>query len=280
MDGSAVGTFDVDAVSEASGLAVSRRDAGLVWVLDDGPGTSAVHAVRVDGRPAPAGRVEIAGFNGVDTESLASGPCAAGSDEPCLFVGDVGDNRRSRAEISVLRLVEPDLSSGLPRGPVDADNLPLVYPDEPHDAEAILAVDGRILVVTKAPFDADTATTGATRLYEAPSQQGAAVAGTLRDRGELELPPPAAALLSNAVGGGVTGGEALEGLVVLRSYDHAVRFQAARVGDDVATLGDWPAQEIRSVGHLQTEGIAVDADGCRTYTVGEGSGAVLATPCE
>lgn len=269
-----VASFDVDTVGEASGLARSGRDDDLFWMVDDGPGAQTLTAVHLDGRAVVT--VRVAGLDSVDSEALAAGPCASDDDRPCLFVGDIGDNASGRADVRVHRLVEPDLVRGIPDDPVEAEVAVLTYPDGPTDAEAMFALDGRLFIVTKAPFDAESSTTGPTRLYEVPEFAD----GEVVSRGVVPVPPPRLALVSTVVGNVVTGADALPGRVVLRTYDHAVVYSAADGTDaDPAQMGRWPFSEVPTSGPLQTEGIALGADGCTTLTVGEGSGVLWRTPC-
>ena len=294
--GAVAGQFDVEDVGEASGLVHSRREANLAWVLDDGPGTTRVMAVRLrtGQRPAPsgaAGAVEVAGLVGTDTEALAAGDCAPDDDRPCLFIGDIGDNLRNRPGVQVHRMIEPDLSHGLPPEPVAADVATLTYPDGPTDAEAMFAVDGRLFIVSKAVFDEQTRETGSTKLYEAATfddQQ-------LVSRGVVPIPRPSLGLAADLVGNVVTGADAVGDLVVLRTYDHALLFTRPAPSDDVAagpaiaSFATWPFEEIASRGTLQTEAIAFDLSHaaaapansspvCATLTVGEATGVVWRTP--
>jgi hypothetical protein len=151
-----VGTFDVALAPEASGLAASLANPGVLYVLNDARRTSGVLAVRVDG--ATIGKITIAGFEGRNPEGLAVGPCApTGPADTCIYVGDIGDNRAKRREIRILRLVEPILRSGVPPAPAAAEVIRLAYPTGPTDAEAVLVDgDGVPFVVTKAAGDDGT----------------------------------------------------------------------------------------------------------------------------
>lgn len=278
-----VGRFAVAVVPEASGLAVSRRNPDVAWVLDDGPGTAGLVAVPLttDGATAPpasddaAITVAVEGLEGVDTEALAVGDCAADDPRSCVFIGDIGDNRRSRDAVRVHRFVEPDLSDGMPQEPLPADSVTLTYPGGPTDAEAMFALDGRLFIVSKAPFDAGTGETGATRLYELPRFGD----GALEPRGEVPVPLPSLSLAAGLVGNVVTGADATDGAVVLRTYDHAVRYTAPASGADIASFPTWPFEEVPTAGPLQTEAIAFDTGACATLTAGEGSGFIWRVPC-
>ncbi len=138
-------------IDESSGLVdldslmVTTNDSGdvsRVFVLDSRTG-------------ATVGLTDFASPT-VDVEALAP----AGPDE--VWVGDIGDNTRSRADVVVYRV---------PVGARQIDVSPptsfrLVYPDGPHDAESLFAdPDGRLHVITKSPM-------GGT-VYRAPAQLNA-----------------------------------------------------------------------------------------------------------
>lgn len=141
-------------IHESSGVAVSRRHAGIFWTHNDS-GDPLLYAVDAQGRTA--GRVRVEGAEVEDWEDVAAAPCPDGGD--CLWVADIGDNDAERASITVYRLPEP--------APGDARSAPaqairLRYPDGPHDAEAMFVLNGAIHVVTKGE-------TGAVTLYRAPA---------------------------------------------------------------------------------------------------------------
>jgi hypothetical protein len=152
-------------IPEASGLAVSRSQSGLVWTHNDS-GTPVLYAIGTDG--VVRGRVEVRGAAVDDWEDVASGPCPQGT---CLFVGDIGDNKAARPRIVVYRVREPAVGQ---RATEPAEALFASYPDGPQDAETLfIGPNGRIHVVTKgegSPISIyrfpDRATPGATVTLE------------------------------------------------------------------------------------------------------------------
>jgi hypothetical protein len=91
----------------------------------------------VDGRGRTVG-VSTWSDDARDVEALA--PAGPGR----VWVGDIGDNRASRDTIQVVEVpVGPGARHAA--GPV----YDLAYPDGSHDAETLLAADGRLYVVTK-----------------------------------------------------------------------------------------------------------------------------------
>jgi hypothetical protein len=287
-----VGVFDADAVPGASGLAVSRADPSVLYILDDRPGTAEVWAVRLDpdvsgddatrseAQPRSGatmlGPIGVAGLDALDTEALGIGPCGPGEDATCVYVGDIGDNLRSRSDITIHRFPEPDLTTGVPDAPVDAAMIRLRYPQQPEDAEALLIDgDGVPYIVTKAPFDRETRRTGPTRLLRAPGWGD----GTLEDLGEITIPQPASALQSLFVGNVVTGGDQLPGRVILRTYDQVLELVADTPDAPLASAARWQVETPPAPFEIQSEAIAYAPDGCGYYTVGEGSGDIWFTRC-
>ncbi len=149
-------TLQDPSITESSGLAVSARHPGVLWTHNDG-GSSA-QVVAVDRRGESVARVTLAGVDPYDPESLAPG--VDGKGRPVLFLGDIGDNERTRGNVSVFRFREP---ARLADSTVDAQWYRFTYPDGPHDAEALLVgPDGRIMIATKGLADAG--------LYRAPER--------------------------------------------------------------------------------------------------------------
>ena len=138
-------------VTEASGLAASRRNSRVLWAHNDSGGEPSLYALGSDGQVRAT--LPVAGAENVDWEDMARGPGPAGAPDR-LYVGDIGDNDASRESVRVYRVPEPDLGGSargavLPAAPAAFVNL--VYPDGPRDAEA-LVVDpgsGELLIITK-----------------------------------------------------------------------------------------------------------------------------------
>lgn len=149
-EGVDVGQLGDPAISEASGLAVSRAQSDIAWVHNDSGNPASVFAMSGDG--AVRAEYALQGVSNDDWEDLALGP---GPQEGVdyLYIGDIGDNNAVRKRVSVLRLREPTV----PAGSVDAlplDNIDILrfeYADGPHNAETLLVdpVSGDLYVVTK-----------------------------------------------------------------------------------------------------------------------------------
>lgn len=151
------GRLDYRPLDEASGLARSLRDPGLLWAVnDDGP--PVLYGVGLDG--SKRGKVEIRKAGHRDWEDIASFEFEG---KNWLLVADIGDNTARRNDVTVYVVEEPDPDAGK----IDiAWEFDFSYPDGPRDAEAA-AVDTdnrRILVLSKRDIPP--------RLYALPLKPG------------------------------------------------------------------------------------------------------------
>lgn len=268
-------------------MSASLRNPGWVYVLDDGPGTRGVLALdTVDGGTV---RVVVDGLDGRDTEGLAVAGCADGGRSgataspdrgqadrrgpACLFIGDIGNNQNLWSSVHVWRVREPRLERRGPTVTVAGERSTLTYPGAPSDAEALLVADGRPFLVTKERRNDQTGRTPRPRLLAAERWGD----GTLADLGAIPLPAPRVGLAAAAVGNVVTGGDVTGDVVILRTYDHVVRYTPPSPGAPVDTLPRWSADEIDGMPVLpQPEGVALDR--CGLWLVSEGVDSLWLVP--
>ena len=131
-------------IVEASGLAASRTRPGVWFTHNDSGGISQVYAFTLDGTYLEAHDVTGASF--VDWEDMDAAPCPGGTGD-CLYVGDIGDNTRSRESIQVYAFAEPQ--------PGEAGLVSAIwagrYPEGAQDAESLFVhpLTGRIYLATK-----------------------------------------------------------------------------------------------------------------------------------
>ncbi len=236
-----LGRFDVgEDLQEVSGIAVSGIDPDRLWLLDDGPGTTAVVAVSRDG--SRLGRVTMAGVEGRDTEAIAVGPCSAEDPTPCIYVGDIGDNTGSREAVQVHRFPEPATLDGTP---VPVQTATFTLPDGPVDAEAmVVGTDALPVLLTKE--------VGRTRVMAATVFAD----GVLQQVADIAIQPPASPVLTLFVDLAVTDA-ALSGdgtALLLRTYDHVLLLRDPQ-GTGLAGLAGWSTTEVPST--LEPQGEAV-----------------------
>jgi hypothetical protein len=223
-------------LDELSGMVV--HDGGL-WAMSDGGRSVQIH--RLDRSSCAVLDTRTADVDPYDAEDLAVGPDGA------LWVADTGDNDRARDTVAVVVLPE--------RG--EARLHRLIYPDGPHDAEALLVdARGRPFLVTKEAGRP----AGLYRTADPP--EGPDPTALVRV-GELTLPP------SDTVGGplGGIGSRVVTGaamsvdgsVVAVRSYTDAWLFPV-RDGDLVGALNQAPVR-VPLPDEPQGEAIAFEPDG-------------------
>ncbi|WP_408896932.1 hypothetical protein ACJ5H2_18635 [Nocardioides sp. R1-1] len=229
--GEPVFAFTDPRITESSGLVA--RGGLVVTVNDSGDGN---RVFTVD--PATGDTVGTTRWPGEARDIEALAPAGA-VDSGEVWVGDIGDNARSRDRIAVTRV-----PFGRGDREVDGASYELVYPDGPHDAETLLAdpATGRLYVVAKELIG---------RLYAAPER--------LDPDAPNEL-----TLVDDVLGIATDGTFSPDGRhLVLRNYGQAAVYtwpELQRV-DQV----DLPRQQMG-------EGIAVGEDGAVLLSA-EGAGA-------
>ena len=118
-------------LSEASGLAASKSNPGLFWMINDS-GNDA-HVILIDTAMNVHMTCELQGIENRDWEDLVAGP-GPDSSRNYLYVAEIGDNLSRYPYKHIYRFEEPVLS-GTPDGdpvvPITAfDTLTFTLPDE------------------------------------------------------------------------------------------------------------------------------------------------------
>ncbi len=139
---------DADLV-ELSGLVASRAHPGVLYAHNDSGDTARFFAM--DTEAQALGRFELAGASANDWEDMTLGPCPSGT---CVFLGDIGDNRKVRNDYAIYRVPEPTVEVGKPVGTVKVtfERFPFAYPGgEKFNAETLFAhpVTGELYIVNK-----------------------------------------------------------------------------------------------------------------------------------
>src|SRR5262249_46522284 len=91
---------------ELSGFAASRVHRGIFWAHNDSGNVLALYAMRADG--SIAATFPLRGATARDPEDIAVGPCSAGADRSCIYLGDIGDNGARRTSVQILKVTEPE----------------------------------------------------------------------------------------------------------------------------------------------------------------------------
>jgi hypothetical protein len=248
------GHLDSVELPEASGLAASRRDVGLLWTHNDSGDNARLYALKSDG--TVVGRFDLAGLKAGDWEDIALGPFGGLSGD-ALFVADTGDNLAARSTVVVHVLAEPELSES--PDPVEVPvlaSLELSYPDGPVDCESMFVdpVSGDIYLVAKEVREDQTS-----RLFRKAAPHVSSAGVTVLQ--EVALIP-----VTLATGAGITPDGSL---LVVRTYFGGGLFRRMpgqtiqeAVTGAVCELPPFPSEP-------QGEAVALVPDGSAFVTVSE-----------
>ena len=250
------GTVTASALTEASGIAASSLNPGVLWTHNDGA-RQKLFAVSTNGALLATFDLK---HTVQDVEDIAVGP----GPEPgvsYIYLGDIGASgtiEGARAQVQVLRIPEPVVDLSWSENPRSADipsvtAFALAYPDGAYDAEGLMVDSqaGTLFVVTKQPGEA--------RVYGAQLGQDSAL--TLNF--EISVP------FSNVSAADISADGTR---VVFRNEDFATLW--ARCADE--TIRQSLAREGKSVPVIGTpeepngEGIGFLRDGTGYVTISEG----------
>jgi hypothetical protein len=138
-------------LNEASGLIASRSNDLYLWTHNDSGGSPTLFLVSTIG--ADSGRFVLSGTNNVDWEDIAIGP-GPDAGVQYLYVGDIGDNRAVRENLTIYRFPEPDLNiRDIPtsQNVANVESINFVYSNGARDAESLLVdpVTRDIYIISK-----------------------------------------------------------------------------------------------------------------------------------
>jgi hypothetical protein len=239
---------DLRGLSEASGVAVSRRTPGVLWAHND---SGEPVLLALDPAGTVTGRVRVAGASVSDWEAIAVGPCPSGS---CLFIADIGDNDAARRHITIYRVPEP---TPVERATRPAEAFHATYPDGAHDAEALfVTAEGDLFVVTKGE-------TGHIALYRFPQPLRAGSTVRLHQvavlGGKTKKP--------NRITDASTSPDGR--WIALRTRDALTFYRTSDLTS--GRRGEPLSFDVRELGERQGEGVALAGAGT-VYLVSEGGG--------
>ena len=247
-------------VTEASGVVESRDREGVLWTHNDAGHGPTLYALSREG--TALGRYTVDGAPDGDWEDLAIGR-DPDTDEPVLYVGDIGDNNSERDEIRVWVVPEPEVSTDqlFEELTVEAAEVVLDYPAGGALNAEILLVDPLtqdLYVVTK-----DYA--GPTGVFRKAAPHTDGERATMEQVAELHFGE------EPFIGGATTGGGVREdGLyTVIRTYGtEAYVFRR----DGTAFADAFAGEPCTVVVPDERQGEAIDftADGTALVSISEG----------
>ena len=156
------GIVNISKLTEASGVAASRNNPGVLWTENDSGNAAVVYAIDSQGRNL--GTYTLPG--NTDNEDIGIGPGPV-TNVSYLYVTDIGDNNSDRDNIEIYQTPEPAVYFWQTNNPVSnramkgTRTIFFTYPDGAHNAEAefVDPVTGDWFVLTKA---------STSRIYTAP----------------------------------------------------------------------------------------------------------------
>ncbi len=142
-------TLQTGLLKEASGLAISYQNPGILYSHNDSGGEAKVYALDAKGNLRAT--LELSGIENRDWEDLATVKLDA-LGKSYVYVGEIGDNAARYNSVKVYRFPEPKLN------PADSlititnfDSIAIEYEDGPRDAEALFIdpFNGDIYIISK-----------------------------------------------------------------------------------------------------------------------------------
>lgn len=254
-----LGSVDFTTLKEASGLAVSARNADVVWTHNDGSGKK-VFALNLQAQLLV--RLDT-GTTVEDVEDIAVGPGPAAG-VSYIYLADTGGaaaDTAVRNQVRIVRIPEPAVSATAPATPPSLDftgvqSFLLTYPDGSFDCETLLLdpVTSDVILVTKEK--------PVCRLYRA--NLNAAANGA-----SLPLTFVRSLVFSEPSGGDIS----MDGSqIILRNENTAMIWNRA-AGESVETALGRPGTSVPVVGtpvEPNGEAIAMLRDGSGYLTISEG----------
>lgn len=159
-------------VEEASGIADSRLNAGMLWVQEDSGNPPELHLLSHQGQLLRS--LTVTGAANIDWEDLALAPGPAPS-LYYLYIGDIGDNDQKRDQVSILRGAEVSSTATS----IVTDNIRIQYADGAHDAEAFIVEPETLDIYILTKRDAKSG------IYKLTYPYSTTVVNTARKVGEL-----------------------------------------------------------------------------------------------
>jgi len=160
-----LGIIEYPDINEASGIAASRKNAGVIWTHNDSGDLNRIFAFNLQGQHL--GIYYIDGVGSRDWEDMAIGP-GPDSGKDYLYIGDIGDNNTQFETKYIYRVEEPEVDSN--QIPIDttiygAGVITFKYPDGIHNAETVMVdpINNDLYIVSRS--------ISSSRVYRAPYPQ-------------------------------------------------------------------------------------------------------------
>jgi hypothetical protein len=243
---------------EASGLIASRQNPGVLWSHNDSGYPGTIMALSTNGTFLGQWSMLNLPYGG-DFEDIAIGP-GPNPQYHYIYLGDIGDNFSTRSSIHVYRFPEPSAydfqgSANVYDYVPEWQDIELIYPDGPHNAEAMLVdpITGDLFIFTKLTNSAD--------LYRVTRDEMTHPwPATLTYMRSISFQKISAADIS-ADGGLIAVRRGTKGSLWTRGANDTVDFALAKSSSSININTNEP----------NGEAIAFEANGLGYFTISEGS---------
>ncbi len=137
-----IGSLDSKLINESSGIAISKKFQNRMYHINDSGSGAFFYITDLHGSQTK--KISINNFKPYDMEDAAIGKCG---DSSCLYIADIGDNRKKRDYLSILAIKEKRFFKD---GANPLFQLKLRYPNIKYDAESfVVHPDGSLYLLTK-----------------------------------------------------------------------------------------------------------------------------------
>ena len=173
-----VGKIESSEITESSGLVASQCNENVFWTHNDSGNENEIFAL--DDKGKNLGKWKVSGAKNTDWEDISIFKNSAG--ECFIYIGDIGNNKRNRAEMTIYRFKEPQTSDASRK--IEAvETIKFEYPDLRHDAETLLVhpKTGDIYLLSKR-------LSGASAVYKLKSDFSLEKTNTLEKIADFSVP--------------------------------------------------------------------------------------------
>lgn len=245
------GIVDAKGIDEASGIAASRSNPGILWVHNDSGDKNRIFALTTSGRLCAT--VYLGGIEARDWEDIAVAP-GPDSGASYIYIAETGDNKARYDEKRIYRFREPVIDSTKSNSIQTISGIETIrfrYADGMRDAEALMVdpLTRDCYILTKREMNI--------RIYRLAFPQDTMKTVTVKYLDTLDLSVIVAADIS---------GDGSE--IIMKNYSDVLYWKIKPKDSILKTVRRKP-QKMPYVKESQGEAVCFSADGKGYFTIGE-----------
>lgn len=249
-------------LNEASGIAASKLNPGVLWSHNDSGDKSRIFAVSINGQIL--GKLSLTGIKANDWEDICIGPGPSDSQD-YIYIGEIGDNDEKITVKSIIRLKEPKIELIDGKYEVETSDFDVIYfkyPDKPLDSEALM-----IDPITKDLFVVSKRTDFA-EVYNIPNPQISSDTLTAVKVATLNIGEAKTNNMFSRVCASDISKDGSE--ILIKNYD-SIYYYPRHSGQSIAEALSKDFMAVKYTMEPQGEGICFDSDGSGFFTLSEES---------